>query len=336
MSLTPPYEQPVVVDLHGATIAFQADDRALRERFSLIYGHLPDGQSKRPDILITWHLTNEANAPLPDPKLPVIHHDNLVNYYGAGDRITMRMPKYATITVDLARQNLIGTVTPNCLNVYGVFEDVVMISLAPIYRRRRWYPLHAFAAMAPTGEVILISGQMGSGKTTTGLALLDAGWKLLSNDSPLLTLQNDIVYGLAYPGQLSAFDDSLARFESLKRFIPAVSAPDDRSDNGSRREKRVFRAEEAFADPWVDSGVIGAVFFPQVTPGLDHSEVSLVSAKDAMLALVPQGVEGWDKATIGQSFHILAKLVEQVPCYQLKLAPDVNRLPDIIRRGLRP
>jgi hypothetical protein len=99
-------------------------------------------------------------------------------------------------------------------------------------------------------------------------------------------------------------------------------------------QKRVFRAEEAFAEPWANSGVAGGIFFPQVTPGLTQSELIEVSPTKAVLQLMPQAIEGWDKAAIGQTLHLLGQLVEQVPCYRLRLSPQVEQLPDLIAGGM--
>jgi hypothetical protein len=152
---------------------------------------------------------------------------------------------------------------------------------------------------------------------------------------------------------LSAFDDSLERFEGLRRFIPAKAKADEVARRGQAKaeeekikfeqidllapsgpQKRVFRAEEAFAEPWATSGVAGGIFFPQVTPGLTQSELIKVSAKEAILQLVPQAIEGWDKAAIGQTLHLLGRLVEQVPCYRLRLSPQVEQLPGVIAGGM--
>jgi hypothetical protein len=140
------------------------------------------------------------------------------------------------------------------------------------------------------------------------------------------------VEALAYPGRLSAFDDSLARFEGLRRFIPEAKAKAEQIDllAPTGPQKRVFRAEEAFTEPWATSGVAGGLFFPQVTPGLVQSELVEVSPKEAVLQLMPQAIEGWDKAAIGQTLHLLGKLVEQAPCYQLRLSPQVEQLPALI------
>jgi hypothetical protein len=339
MNLPQPTTAPIVVDLHGLKLAFQSPDPPLSERFEVVYGHLPRLNGAGSDVFIGWHIHKLPSAPPPPPGMPVIAEGPLVGYYGQGQLVAIRMPKYGLITVDLDQQRLVGAVTRNTLEAYGAFEDVLLISLAPLYRRRGWFPLHAFAALAPNGKVALISGQMGAGKTTTGLALLSAGWKLLSNDSPLLRLRADgQVETLAYPGRLSAFDDSLGRFERLRRFIPEAPAEakaeqiDLLAPTGP--QKRVFRAEEAFAEPWATSGLAGGIFFPQVISGAAQSELVEISPKEAVLQLMPQAIEGWDKAAIGQTLRLLGKLVEQAPCYQLRLSPQVEQLPALIAGGM--
>lgn len=317
------------VNLHGLSLTFQTEAQILAERFVTVYGHLPRHAATENGIHITWQLLDSLTAPPPPPGLPPIFEEALISYYGGAERIIVRLPKYATLAVDLPGGRVTGQVTPACLSTYGVFEDVMMISLAPLYRRRGWFPLHAFAAQAPNGRAALLTGAMGAGKTTTGLALLTAGWKLLSNDSPLLRQADDGITVLAYPGQLSAFDDSLARFKPLRRFIPA-----DAAAGTSRREKRVFSAQDTFPQPWADSSPAGGVFFPQVRPGLTRSELIPIAAAQAVLQLLPQAVEGWDRAAISGHLSLLTRLAESVPCYQLLLSPDVTQLPGLILQGM--
>jgi hypothetical protein len=165
--------------------------------------------------------------------------------------------------------------------------------------------------------------------------LLSAGWKLLSNDSPLLRVQDSRVEVLAYPGRLSAFDDSLARFERLKKFIPTEPEPEPinlLTPIGAK--KRVFRAEEAFERPWASAAVAGGIFFPQIVSGLEQSELAALPPKEALLQLLPQAIEGWDKAAIGQNLRLLRQLVEQTPGYILKLSPQVEQLPGLIAGGM--
>jgi hypothetical protein len=53
-----------------------------------------------------------------------------------------------------------------------------------------------------------------------------------------------------------------------------------------------------------------------------------------MLQLIPQAVEGWDRVTIEKHMQLLGVLVEQVPCYDLRLAPDVMQLPTLLANGM--
>jgi hypothetical protein len=313
------------IDLHGLKLAFQTPELALLDRFEAIYGHLPHPSGGEPDIEITWRLHPGPEAPAPQRAMPLVASNELISHYRQENMVAARLPKYALVTIDLKRACLFGQVTQACLDAYGVFEDVMMITLAPLYRRRGWFPLHAFAGLGPNGKAALLTGQIGAGKTTTGLALLSAGWKLLSNDSPLLTIRNEAVHVLAYPGRLSAFDDSLARFERLKQFIPTTAASN---------EKRVFRAEDAFPDPWAASGPAGGLFFLRVTPGLTQSGLTDMAPKQALLELMPQAVESWDSEAIAQTFHLLRRLVEQVPCHLLELAPDIDTIPGLIEQGM--
>ena len=315
----------ITVSLHGMGLAFQTPDQPIMARFQAVYGHLPRLSNAVADIQISWQFCATEEAPEPQPAMPVLSAGALISHYRHGDTVAVRLPKYALVTIDLARASLFAQVTQACLDAYGVFEDVMMITLAPLYRRRGWFPLHAFAGLGPIGQAALLTGEIGAGKTTTGLALLNAGWKLLSNDSPLLTLRDEVVQVLAYPGHLSAFDDSLVRFERLRKLISEKNGP---------REKRVFRAEDAFPDPWAISGPAGGLFFLKVTPAQTRSRLIEIPAKQALLELMPQAVESWDKEAIAQTFRLLRQLVEQVPCYRLELAPNVDAIPALIEQAM--
>jgi hypothetical protein len=318
-----PYHRTVA--LHDLPLLFQSNSAELLRHFTAIYGHLPPA-TVEPAIRLELTVEDIAQAPLPPPELPLISEEALVSYYGTAERVVIRMPRYALLTVDLAARRISGPVTRNCLTVAGAFEDILLIALAPLYRRHGWFPLHAFAARSPAGQAVLISGAMGAGKTTTGLALLTAGWQLLSNDSPMLRLDGGRVTVLSYPGRLSAYDDSLARFPSLHRFMAGAATA----------EKRIITPEAAFAAPWAKSGPAAAIFFPQVTANLAASRLVQLPAGQAIVRLIPQAIDGWDKAMIPPHMALLGALVEQVPAYELQLSPDVEQLPALFGSVTEP
>jgi hypothetical protein len=81
-------------------------------------------------------------------------------------------------------------------------------------------------------------------------------------------------------------------------------------------------------------GIAGGIFLPEVVPGLTTSELVRVSPTEAVLQLLPQAIEGWDKQAIAQNLNLIRQLVEQAPCYRLRLSPDVNALPNLIATGM--
>ena len=67
MNLTQPTAPPLIVDLHGLKLAFQTPDPPLRERFELVYGHLPRVDGSESDIFVGWHIHKLPMAPPPPP-----------------------------------------------------------------------------------------------------------------------------------------------------------------------------------------------------------------------------------------------------------------------------
>ena len=125
--------------------------------------------------------------------------------------------------------------------------------------------------------------------------------------------------------------------ERLRRFIPEKEEPHRAEINllaPTGPQKRVFKAEAAFSNPWAISGKAGGVFFPEVVPGLSESVLTPLSSKEAFLNLMPQAVEGWDKEMVPPSLHLLNQLVSQVPCYRLSLSPQVSQLPQLMLQGM--
>ena len=182
--------------------------------------------------------------------------------------------------------------------------------------------LHAFAACpyprpaSPLLDAVLLVGNIGAGKTTTGMALLDAGWKLLSNDSPII---NESAEVLSYPGLLAAYPDTLTRFEKTSRL--AASA--------AERRKIVIAAESIWPDVWIDRAPAAAIFFPQIESRADHA-VEPISQPEALRMILPHAIEQWDRAMIPGHLAALNAFVQAAPAFRLRLGPDTSTIPDTL------
>ena len=304
-----------VYNLHNIIIGVGVDVM-VRDRLRAVFG--PFMCAGRPvDVLL--RLRTVQSLPPWQPAGQVVSESRLLTCTLDGDLLTAHFPRWGTVSVDLAAGTVDGDLLPEMFDHYGAFDDMLIIVLGPLLRRRGFFSLHAFAA-ARDGKAVLLVGDIGAGKTTTGLSLLEAGWKLVSNDSPLLSQSADGVLACAYPGLLAAYDDTLARFPSLHRF---------QGDPADRR-KRAIPAQDAYGDVWQDEAEAGVLLFPSVTPGLECSRVEPMEAPEALLALVPNSIERWDRDYIAPHLALLQALVQQAPAYRLLLPPDIAALPDLI------
>ena len=342
---------------HGLTVEGLWEDEAIGERWLAAFASRPQVAS-RPEL--SFRLALSPDAPPAPAAQPDFQQGELLAYYvnpalsaleprgvpkgEGGPRVTAHFPRFGQLHLDLSCGATTGVITPNALVTYGVFEDLIAIGLSPHFRRRGRFLIHAFAATPPplprpktrnlplrahgpghrTGVAVLLVGDIGAGKTTTGLALLHAGWKLLSNDSPILTrAPHSNLRVLAYPGLLSAYPDTLARFPELGGIAPPTET----------RQKTLFAAESIYPDVWVESAPPAGIFFPQVESRADHA-LERLPAPEALRLILPHAIEQWDREMIPAHLALLNQLVQSVPAYRLRLGPDTSTIPAMIASAI--
>jgi len=307
--------------LHGIPIRFQVDDVAASRRIDEQWRPFPtEAPTASSPIDITLIVSDQAPPP-PDP--PAVSASPDVIYFRRDDQMSAYFPGWGRFDMRLDGDSISGVMARAAVRTYGVFEDMILIALAPLLRRRGYYAIHAFAA-AVDERALVIVGDTGAGKTTTGISLLARGAKLIANDSPLLHPHNDDAPRLhAYPGLLSAYPDSIARFPQLSPLLH-----DGKRMNSS--DKISFAADAIWPEAWAWQAQPAALVFPAITPGLTRSLLQPMTAFAALQRLVTQSIEDWDAATIPAQLRTLRQLVEATPAYRLLLAPDISRLPDLL------
>ncbi|MEZ4771345.1 MAG: hypothetical protein R2844_23370 [Caldilineales bacterium] len=304
-------------NLHNLILGVDGSDAVVRDRLRSVFEPFKC-EALEPDVIV--RLNTVQSLPPWRPTGQIVSESRLLICALDGVLLTAHFPRWGTVSVDLAAGTIDGHLLPAMFEHYGAFDDMLIIVLGPLLRRRGFFSLHAFAA-ALDGKAVLLVGDIGAGKTTTGLSLLEAGWKLVSNDSPLLHLDSGRVVTRAYPGLLAAYDDTLARFPSLHRFMDGTADP---------QRKRAFPAQDAYGEVWQTEAEARVLLFPRVTPGIDSSRVELLEPPEALLALVPNSIERWDRDYIAPHLALLQALVQQVSAYRLLLAPDIPALPALI------
>jgi hypothetical protein len=314
-------------NFHGVTVDGQTTHSELAERWRQTFASRP-ASTAAPEISCALEVAPAAPpAPAGEPNF---RQGALLEYYVAGESVIAHFPRFGQLRLDLAHGTTVGTLTSAALETYGVLEDLLAIGLSPHLRRRGQFLIHAFAATSPlpAGEglgvmanpkAILLVGSIGSGKTTTGLALLNAGWQLLSNDSPILRAPDEV---LSYPGLLAAYPETYTRF-------PATAHLSTLAPAGVGRQKITAAAESLWPNVWQESARATAIFFPQVEARAEHA-LEPLRPPDALKLLLPHAIEQWDKAMMPAHLALLTEFAKTVPAYRLRLGPNVHGLPNLL------
>jgi hypothetical protein len=304
--------------LHGLEIQGATNDTMIAKRWSQAFAPIGSLRAGSADIAVRLDLA-EAVPPPPD-RSPDFTQGDLLRYYLSAGQVTAHFPRYGRLVLDLEKGTTRGEIVRSALDRYGVFEDLLAVGLSPHLRRRGLYLVHAFAA-ALDGQGVLLVGGIGAGKTTTGMSLLDAGWKLLSNDSPALNDEGEV---LLYPGVLAGYQDTYQRFEGTRGLLPAGWDPG---------QKFCIPPADIWPGVWLESAPVRAILFPNIKAQESHL-LEPLPAVEALRRLLPNAVEQWDRAMIPAHLTLLRRLVEEAPAFALHLGADVTAIPAFLEQAL--
>ncbi len=304
---------------HDLIIEGNADDATLWQGWLKSFGSLPQSTAV-PHLTVTFQTM--PTVPAPPNRPPDFQQADLLHYFVDDEQVIAHFPRYGQLHLDLAAGQTYGQVVPAAGQTYAILEDLIAIGLSPHLRRRHKFLLHAFAA-AYHGEAVLLVGGIGAGKTTTGLSLLNAGWQLLSNDSPVVVANGRVQQ---YPGVLAAYPESFAHFPAMAHLV-------GEGTEGNGRQKISVTAESLWPDVWLTAAPVRAICFPQIEARPNHA-LTPIAKPVALARLLPHAVEQWDKAMIPTHLQILRQLVESAPVYILHLSPDILSIPQTIAQAL--
>jgi len=183
--------------------------------------------------------------------------------------------------------------------------------------------IHA-GLVAWNGQGVLLAAKSGSGKSTSTLACLSAGFGYLGEDYVgLRRLADGSFLGHSLYSSVFLETRHLQRFPS---FLPYTI-------KGKRHEqKSAVILSHVFPERLERTVPIRFVLIPRIT-GLQESKISPASKGQALLALGPSSLLQIPSRGI-RSFPKLAQLVEQIPCYWLDAGYDIDSIPRCIKEFL--
>jgi hypothetical protein len=179
------------------------------------------------------------------------------------------------------------------------------------------------ALVARDGKGILLVGKSGSGKSTSSLACIAAGFDYLSEDYVGLEECADGSFlGHSLYNSVFVKTTHLARFEELFAYACKGRLPHE--------EKSVIVLSQLFPERLQKSVPIRALAFPQIG-NVERTEFRPASKGEALLALGPSSLLQIPNRRLGkQVFGRLAELVARVPCYCLRLGRDLRSIPTCV------
>lgn len=167
--------------------------------------------------------------------------------------------------------------------------------------------IHA-AAVERGGRVALLPGPSGAGKSTLCAALVSRGWRLLSDEMALVSLDDQMVSALARPVSLKN-----AAIDVIRRFAPAsvFSPPITGTEKGTIAFLKppadsVARMGDRAAPAWL--------VLPRYAP---HARPLLVPRGKAA-TFVALHESAYNQHLLGRAgFETLANIVDRCDCYDL-------------------
>ena len=199
-------------------------------------------------------------------------------------------------------------------------------TLEVLLHARGIYPIHA-SAVAHGRRAVLFPAASGAGKTTLALSMVQAGYRFLGDDKPMIAARAGRPAVLAFPEAIHAYVDELREFDRL----PHRPHPDFPPDFPL---KMSFRIEEYWPGCVLSSAIPRALVFPE--PHTDEpsagTRLEPISRPEGLRRLIelnwpvrlPWGFDGF--------LDMMRDMVEQTPCYRIRCGPSLDDVPEQVGR----
>jgi HprK-related kinase A len=168
--------------------------------------------------------------------------------------------------------------------------------------------VHA-AVVARDGFAAILPAQSGSGKSTLCAALVNRGWRLLSDELTLISIETGLIHPLARPMNLK--NQSI---DVIRGFVPGavLSKPTRDTVKGTvallkAPQDSVARAQEAARAAWI------------IAPLWESGAACALTPKSRAATMIELGQNAFNYSIHGRrGFHLLADVVERCACFDFR------------------
>lgn len=214
---------------------------------------------------------------------------------------------------------IVGRLHPSSLEDRSSLRLLLDLALTMALRTRRIFHLHA-AGVVRDGTCILLPGESGAGKTSSALALVDAGWSYLSDDSVFLRARGE---------ELDSVVAQRREFHLTPRTLAAYPALGALAAKMDEPAKMRVAPERAFPGRFRDVAPPPALLlFPTVVEGPVSTAEPIPDAiafGNLLMASTMLSVPGTPHTNA--HLALLKNIVESATCFELRLGGDFLRSP---------
>lgn len=314
--------------IHGVRLMVMADDDSLRAAahdvlrpFSTLADHIAANETTAPRCDIRMRLSRSScPGAIPEGTRVWIEQPPVVcRASESGDAYVELDGRYVAY-LDAARGDLDGWFPSDLTTDTWMLGHAVLLPLLlEALRRRGWHSLHA-AAVAHSGRVAVFPAGSGSGKTTLTLALVRAGFRLLSDDTPLLRCVDGRVRVYAFPEPVNVMARTCEFFPELRSAFETGVV---------RRAKSPVDCAAIYGDCIQEQGTPGAIIFPRIGESA-RTVVQPLEPSAAVLRLLSAVLPSTSPEGTAAQFALLSDLARDTPCFQMQVGRDFDDMPNII------
>ena len=316
----------------GHSVRIRIVGRKLAEHLARPLTHLETDRLNSTAAHLTIDLWDEEETGIPCP-VPSTYND-LSSRWTVGDgfltgspdgRFVVYQLQQAMTWLDRKNQHVIGwTASGRQLSLYERGKPLHKL-LSVWYDDRDVRVIHA-GLVSRNGQGVLFAGMGGSGKSTSALACLHAGFDYLGDD--YIGLQA-LAEG-SFVGH-SLYNSTWFEPDHMKCF--PLLPPHAIRGNHPWEDKFLILLSDVFPDRLARTASIRVLALPRII-NASRSLTRPASKGEALLRLAPSSLLALAPRPGARALERLAKLVEHVPSYWLELGRDLSEIPERVQELL--